>query len=97
MTQLRHWHRHFLVLLASVFAVALGLHGQQAAKKGEPATGTVAGSVSCADTNAPARFALVTLQRVPSEKSAETGGRREQDCGDECYGDYRSRWAVRDG
>jgi hypothetical protein len=42
--------------------------GQTAAKK--PATGSVTGEVTCADTNAPARFAVVTLEPVPAEKSA---------------------------
>jgi hypothetical protein len=45
--------------------------GQATAKKAEAATGTVAGQVSCSDTNAPARFAVVTLQPVPGVQSDE--------------------------
>jgi len=34
----------------------------------EARTGSVIGTLTCADTNAPARFAVVTLERVPAEK-----------------------------
>lgn len=50
------------------------LLAQQAAVKAEPAMGRVAGQVTCADTNAPARFALVALEPVPPEKTAESKG-----------------------
>jgi hypothetical protein len=50
-----------------ILAPSLAIHGQASAKKGEAATGTVTGTVTCADTNAPARFAVVTLERVPPE------------------------------
>jgi hypothetical protein len=40
----------------------------QGGKKSEPLTGTVIGTVTCADTNAPARFAVVTLERVRGQK-----------------------------
>jgi hypothetical protein len=43
-------------------------YGQGTAKKVESATGSVTGTVTCADTNAPARFAVVTLERVPGQK-----------------------------
>jgi hypothetical protein len=51
--------------------------GQGTTKKPEATTGTVSGSVTCADTNAPARFATVTLERMP-EEVAETG-KKEKD------------------
>ena len=50
-----------------IFIFPFGATGQGASVKGEPATGSVTGSVTCADTNAPARFAVVTLERVPRE------------------------------
>ena len=48
-----------------------GLLAQAHAKRTETATGAVTGTVTCADTNAPARFAVVTLQRVPGGRTAE--------------------------
>ena len=50
------------VFLCTVLGVAAF---GQTAKKSEAATGVVIGSISCADTNAPARFALVTLNSFP--------------------------------
>lgn len=49
----------FLYMVLGV--VAFG----QTAKKSDQVTGMVIGSISCADTNAPARFALVTLNGFP--------------------------------
>ena len=53
-------------------------HAQKAPAKVDPATGSVSGTVTCADTNAPARFALVTLERVPGESAepVQQKGRR---------------------
>jgi hypothetical protein len=51
--------------------------GQTATKKTGPATGSVIGEVSCADTNAPARFAVVTLEPVPVEKAASDEKKKE--------------------
>jgi hypothetical protein len=59
-----------LLVVASVAIAATAAHGQAAARRVEAATGVVTGQVSCADTNAPARFAVVTLEPVPAEKSA---------------------------
>jgi len=67
---------YFGIGLALLFC-SISAAGQQPTKKAEAATGSVTGSVSCADTNAPARFAVVTLQRVPEEVS-ETG-KQERD------------------
>jgi len=53
------------VVLTGLSMAAAG----QGGKKSEPLTGTVTGTVTCADTNAPARFAVVTLERVPEEKA----------------------------
>jgi hypothetical protein len=50
---------------------------QGTTKKSESTTGTVSGSVTCADTNAPARFAVVTLERMPEEVSAS--GKKEKE------------------
>lgn len=46
-------------------------HAQQPAKNTGANWGSVSGSVSCADTNAPARFAVVTLLPVPVEGAAK--------------------------
>jgi len=61
----------FLALIAAG-ACAAGPYtfGQAAAKKVEPATGSVTGTLTCADTNAPARLALVTLEPVPADTPA---------------------------
>jgi hypothetical protein len=57
-------------IYASVLVVlATTALAQGTTKKPEPTTGTVSGSVTCADTNAPARFAVVTLERMPEEVS----------------------------
>lgn len=63
-------HKFPFVLLLGVFS--LGVAAQGPARKVEPVTGTVTGTVTCADTNAPARFAVVTLERVPGEKAEST-------------------------
>lgn len=55
-------------VVLALSAAALG-HGQAKKAGSAGGTGSVAGSVSCADTNAPARFAVVTLERVPEEVS----------------------------
>ncbi len=58
-------------LAASVVLVSLVSEvGAQNGKKVEVATGMVTGTMVCADTNAPARFAVVTLERVPGEGPA---------------------------
>ena len=62
-----------VVLVFSFTAV-----GQGTTKKPESTTGTVSGSVTCADTNAPARFAVVILQRMPEEVSASGKNEKEE-------------------
>ena len=61
-----------LLILGVIVAtcMSLSISGQASSKKA--ATGAVIGEVTCADTNAPARFAVVTLEPVPAEKSAAT-------------------------
>jgi hypothetical protein len=54
----------FLMLLSSIAAF-----GQGTPKKAVVATGSVTGLLTCADTNAPARFAEVTLGRVPLDSN----------------------------
>ena len=79
MTRLRlhRWESIALIVLVSVsgFFVA---RAQTSAKKAVPATGSVTGEVTCADTNAPARFAVVTLEPVPSEKSPAGSKKAEE-------------------
>jgi hypothetical protein len=61
-----------LRLASAALAMAISIPSiAQTAKKIDAATGSVTGIVSCADTNAPARFAVVTLERVP-EGTAES-------------------------
>jgi len=64
MRKLRFGTLASLLLGLSITALA-----QTSAKQGPTATGSVSGEVSCADTNAPARFAVVTLEPVPAAKS----------------------------
>jgi hypothetical protein len=65
----------FLIALATA-------HAQTANKKGEPVTGAVIGQVTCVDTNAPARFAVVTLERVPEEnEQTDKANERSQSAG----------------
>lgn len=71
MRKLRSIYASVLVVLSTI-ALAQGT-----TKKPESTTGTVSGSVTCADTNAPARFATVTLERMP-EEVAEVG-KKEKD------------------
>jgi hypothetical protein len=61
--------RRLSVAIAAAFLTAAlaTAQAQTVAKKGEPAIGAVIGQVSCSDINAPARFAAVTLERVPDE------------------------------
>jgi hypothetical protein len=56
-----------LVVLA--FVGMLPAVAQQSAVRQDAPTGVVTGRVSCADTNMPARFAMVTLEPVPPEKT----------------------------
>lgn len=63
---MKSWRGYFLLSIALI-AVPIPALCQKTAAKAEPATGTVAGLVTCADTNAPARFAVVTLERVPGD------------------------------
>jgi len=58
-----------LICGSILLAISTAAFGQGTTKKPESTTGTVAGSVTCADTNAPARFAVVTLERMPEEVS----------------------------
>lgn len=62
--------RRFIVL-SSALLFAVCLQAQQAAKGTASVWGSVSGSVTCADTNAPARFAVVTLLPVPGEGAAK--------------------------
>jgi hypothetical protein len=61
------WISRILSVLLLVWAIETP--AQSGPKKTEFATGAVTGLVTCADTNAPARFALVTLQKVPGGKT----------------------------
>lgn len=63
-------HKRRLIGGSILLAISTAAFGQGTTKKPESTTGTVSGSVTCADTNAPARFAVVTLERVPEEKAA---------------------------
>src|SRR5580658_2533233 len=67
----------FLALVATGLCVSGPyLTGQGAVKKVEPATGSVAGTLTCADTNAPARLAVVTLEPVPADTPAASGKKK---------------------
>jgi len=61
----------YLLSAALLIGLSMTAHGQGTARKGETAAGTVTGTVTCADTNAPARFAVVTLERVPQENAGQ--------------------------
>lgn len=77
MMRVRHVLRPAVALFIPIAVTGLTTIGQTAAKKTGPATGSVSGEVSCADTNAPARFALVTLEPVPVEKAASDEKKKE--------------------
>ena len=68
-----HW---FACIGALAFAFPLA--AQQPVTKPEPPTGRVTGTVSCADTNAPGRFALVALEPVPPEKAEAADAKTEK-------------------
>lgn len=55
------------IAISILFLVA-GATAQKNSKKIEAPGGSVSGVVICADTNAPARFAVVTLESLPPEK-----------------------------
>lgn len=55
------------ISIIALSAIASSLLAQEPAKPAEPPTGTVTGQVMCADTNLPARFALVTLEPMPGD------------------------------
>lgn len=70
------------MLAGMLLAAPVPVCGQLVALRGPAASlpvaaGSVSGSVTCADTNAPARFAVVTLQPVPSGKGVAEGKRAE--------------------
>ncbi len=67
-----------LICGSILLAISTAAFGQGTTKKPESTTGTVSGSVTCADTNAPARFAVVTLERMPEEVS-ESGKKDKQE------------------
>jgi hypothetical protein len=73
--------RRLFCVVVLTFAAAVG---QGQAKKNGPAsavtTGVVAGLVTCADTNAPARSAVVALERVP-EQPSEAAAKNQEDSG----------------
>lgn len=68
--------RRFLIVGGTLFFAACS-QAQQTARGSAVGWGSVSGSVSCADTNAPARFAVVTLEPVPPEK-AEGAAKKAQ-------------------
>jgi hypothetical protein len=72
----RSWYG-YSVLVLSLAAVTAG---QETGRKAELATGSVSGTVTCADTNAPARFAVVTLERVPEDQT-KAGAKGSGDSG----------------
>lgn len=51
-----------LICGSILLAISTAAFGQGTTKKPESTTGTVFDSVTCADTNAPARFAVVTIE-----------------------------------
>lgn len=59
--------RHSFFAAAIVFLTTATLSAQQGA---DAAAGTVSGVIRCSDTQRPARFASVTLTRVPEDKPA---------------------------
>lgn len=69
-----------LICGSILLAISTAAFGQGTTKKPESTTGTVSGSVTCADTNAPARFAIVTLERMPEEAS-ESGKKEKEEAG----------------
>jgi hypothetical protein len=69
----------FVFSASLLLSLSIAASGQTMAKKGEPVTGSVTGQVSCVDTNAPARFAVVTLQPVSTEKATDAS--KAQDSG----------------
>ena len=72
MSKCKHSSLRWMIPIAIPFLVVLtATHAQTSAKKATPATGSVTGEVTCADTNAPARFAVVTLEPIPPEKPPE--------------------------
>ena len=72
------------VFLLSLTAMAGACSSAQKSSRIEAATGAVSGSVTCADTNAPARFAVVTLQGAPSveKKGSAASGATANDSGE---------------
>lgn len=72
--------RDSVILLILTTVAGVVATGQTAGKKAEASTGAVTGQVTCADTNAPARFAGVTLEPVLEGK--DTAAQKEkQDTG----------------
>lgn len=63
-----------LICGSILLAISTSAFGQATTKKPESTTGTVSGSVTCADTNAPARFAVVILQRLPEASAGTLSG-----------------------
>src|ERR1700722_10865873 len=61
----------FGISASLLFSLSIAAFAQTSAKKAAPDTGSVTGEVSCADTNAPARFAVVTLEPEPGQKKEE--------------------------
>ncbi len=60
-------------LLVLLITGSQSVLSQKAASRVDSGTGTVSGQVSCMDTNAPARFAVVTLEPMPGERHSSEG------------------------
>ncbi len=63
--------RRLILFSIGLSLAAPGSWAQQPAKNVGTGVGSVSGSVSCSDTNAPARFAVVTLLPIPAEGVAK--------------------------
>jgi hypothetical protein len=79
--------RRFFIVMVGLLAAAMPmlLTAQQKSKSLEAQTASVSGQVTCADTNAPARLAIVSLERLPDEsktKSADSHEEHEESAGE---------------
>jgi hypothetical protein len=82
------------IALSSALLFATCLQAQQAAKSAASAWGSVSGSVTCADTNAPARFAVMTLLPVPAEKIEGTATKSQETSSAIATTDLDGRFAM---
>lgn len=64
----------FILLAVAVSCLAVAVSCLAAFAQKPAATGIVTGRVACADTNAPARLAVVVLRPIPAAKNADSAG-----------------------